>query len=330
MGICQGPWEATEPPRPLEDGIVVFDAGQDFQRSYDARKAIGGRLRSYSRPWEAPVIKSIPLPPHALDCEVLVLSDLHLHSGYEDLGALRTLFERAHPRGVILAGDVANRHALERGALTPERRRAMDDLGGLLVDLRSRAEIIYVRGNHDPGGGILPGLGVVPSYAEIPLEWQGRRFLVTHGHRTVRRSLLRRQIMGSFLTLRRQMRFLSPRGASARRIKLSPLARSLERLFARRWLRRARREGYDGVLCGHIHIPELRRLGRHIYANCGDWVDCNTFLALSHRTIFLGSVPPGGRGALLLRQHLPLDPASPPLDPRDPRFDLSSGRWKEG
>jgi len=53
----------------------------------------------------------------------------------------------------------------------------------------------------------------------------------------------------------------------------------LERLFARRWLRRARREGYDGVLCGHIHIPELRRLGRHIYANCGDWVESCSALA---------------------------------------------------
>ncbi len=253
------------------------------------------------------MIKPIPLPSHALDCEALVLSDLHLHSGYEDLEALRALFVVARPRVLVLAGDVSNSHDLERGRLTQERRHALEDLGELLADLRSRAEILYVRGNHDPGGGSLPGLGVVPSYAEIPLVWQGRRFLVTHGHRTVRRSFLQHRLMGSFLTLRRQMRFLSPHATSARRLKLSPFARSLERLFARRWMRRVRREGYDGVLCGHIHIPGLRRLGHRIYANCGDWVDCNTFLALSQQTLFLGSIPPGGRGEPLLRQQLLLE-----------------------
>ena len=105
----------------------------------------------------------------------------------------------------------------------------------------------------------------------------------------------------------------SPHATSARRLKLSPFARSLERLFAQRWLRRARREGYDGVLCGHIHIPGLRRVGHRIYANCGDWVDCNTFLALSQNTLWLGNVPPRGRGELLLRHKLPLE------EPPNPR-----------
>jgi UDP-2,3-diacylglucosamine pyrophosphatase LpxH len=29
----------------------------------------------------------------------------------------------------------------------------------------------------------------------------------------------------------------------------------------------------DGVICGHIHTPVVKRLGRILYLNCGDWVD---------------------------------------------------------
>jgi UDP-2,3-diacylglucosamine pyrophosphatase LpxH len=35
----------------------------------------------------------------------------------------------------------------------------------------------------------------------------------------------------------------------------------------------ARRRGYDGVLCGHIHKPEIRHINGILYCNDGDWVE---------------------------------------------------------
>jgi UDP-2,3-diacylglucosamine pyrophosphatase LpxH len=35
----------------------------------------------------------------------------------------------------------------------------------------------------------------------------------------------------------------------------------------------ARRRGYDGVLCGHIHRPEIREINGILYCNDGDWVE---------------------------------------------------------
>ena len=29
----------------------------------------------------------------------------------------------------------------------------------------------------------------------------------------------------------------------------------------------------DGVICGHIHTPRVKRIDRVLYLNCGDWVD---------------------------------------------------------
>lgn len=40
----------------------------------------------------------------------------------------------------------------------------------------------------------------------------------------------------------------------------------------------ARKSGTCGVICGHIHRPEIRKVGDVIYMNCGDWIENCTAL----------------------------------------------------
>jgi len=40
----------------------------------------------------------------------------------------------------------------------------------------------------------------------------------------------------------------------------------------------ARKEGVDGVVCGHIHFAEIRDIGGVLYCNDGDWVESCTAL----------------------------------------------------
>jgi UDP-2,3-diacylglucosamine pyrophosphatase LpxH len=40
----------------------------------------------------------------------------------------------------------------------------------------------------------------------------------------------------------------------------------------------ARRRGFDGVVCGHIHKAEIRDGGGVLYCNDGDWVESLTAL----------------------------------------------------
>ena len=42
------------------------------------------------------------------------------------------------------------------------------------------------------------------------------------------------------------------------------------------------REQFDGVVCGHIHHAEARRIDDVMYYNCGDWVESCTALAEDH------------------------------------------------
>ncbi|GAB1578246.1 UDP-2,3-diacylglucosamine diphosphatase [Bordetella petrii] len=44
----------------------------------------------------------------------------------------------------------------------------------------------------------------------------------------------------------------------------------------------ARRRGLDGVVCGHIHKPELREVSGILYCNDGDWVESLSALAETH------------------------------------------------
>jgi UDP-2,3-diacylglucosamine pyrophosphatase LpxH len=42
--------------------------------------------------------------------------------------------------------------------------------------------------------------------------------------------------------------------------------------------RAATPKGVDGVICGHIHHAEIRRIGPILYLNDGDWVESCTAL----------------------------------------------------
>ncbi len=44
----------------------------------------------------------------------------------------------------------------------------------------------------------------------------------------------------------------------------------------------AQRKGYDGVVCGHIHRPEIREIDGVLYCNDGDWVESLSALVETH------------------------------------------------
>lgn len=38
----------------------------------------------------------------------------------------------------------------------------------------------------------------------------------------------------------------------------------------------AKKNNYDGVICGHIHYPDIKDMGGALYVNCGDWIESCT------------------------------------------------------
>ena len=48
--------------------------------------------------------------------------------------------------------------------------------------------------------------------------------------------------------------------------------------FENRVSRYCKTEGYDGVICGHIHVAKIKNIDGIQYMNCGDWVESETAL----------------------------------------------------
>ena len=42
------------------------------------------------------------------------------------------------------------------------------------------------------------------------------------------------------------------------------------------------KHGYDGIVCGHIHTAEMRKISGIMYMNCGDWVESCTAIVENH------------------------------------------------
>ncbi|MCR6629305.1 MAG: UDP-2,3-diacylglucosamine diphosphatase [Magnetospirillum sp.] len=76
----------------------------------------------------------------------------------------------------------------------------------------------------------------------------------------------------------------------------------------------ARRQGVDGVVCGHIHHAEIRDIGGILYANDGDWVESCTALVETQE------------GALEVLHWLDRALASPASETKERECEYSSSR----
>jgi len=69
----------------------------------------------------------------------------------------------------------------------------------------------------------------------------------------------------------------------AERIKLSiPVSVRYIAQFENIASAHAREQGYDGVVCGHIHRANLKRIEGTLYCNTGDWVESCSALVEKH------------------------------------------------
>ena len=194
---------------------------------------------------------------------------------------------------------------------------------------RNGAEVTYIPGNHDEMFRAWLPLGLEISGIKLRQEADARhrrpqKLLVMHGD--------------EFNSVVRYARFLALLGDSAYTVALefnrwfNALRRRLGYPYwsLSAWLKRqvkeavkaidrfetalaneARRRGFDGVVCGHIHHAEMREVGGVLYLNDGDWVESCTALVEHHdgrlelvdwaalnRLSFLTPRAPGGTSCL--------------------------------
>ncbi len=243
-----------------------------------------------------------PAPPKLskrpkYDCKTVILSDIHLGSADSKADEVVEFLKHLRCDKLVLNGDIIDGWALRRGGKWSSRHsRVIRKI--LKMTEKDGTEVIYLRGNHDEIlDRFLPlAFGKIKFTKEhIHTTQKGKRYLVVHGdgfdsvstnHRWIASLgavgydfLLRvNRIYNLWRSWRGYEYFsLSKRVKAKVKSAVSFIDRYEELLQDL-----ARHRQCDGIICGHIHTPEDKRVGEIHYLNSGDWVESLTGIIEHH------------------------------------------------
>jgi len=222
----------------------------------------------------------------------IFLSDIHL--GTKGCQADRLLdFLKEHTCDELyLVGDIIDGWRMKSSIYWPQAHSNV--LRRFLTLTKRGTRLVYVTGNHDEFLRRYSDLAIgnIELVDEAVHETaDGRRLLVVHGDEYDVITRYHRWVawlgdMGYTLMLELNRHFNALRSRFGygywslsawvkHRVKR---AVSFISEFEEAVAHHCRKQGYDGVVCGHIHHAEIRDLQGVRYLNCGDWVESCTAL----------------------------------------------------
>lgn len=232
-----------------------------------------------------------------VSCRTVFLSDIHL--GTEDSKAREVVHFLKHIQceKLVLNGDIIDGWALRRGGRWRGRHsRVIRKI--LKMMEKDHTEVIYLRGNHDDIlERFLPlafgKLKVVKEHIHVSAD--NTRYLVVHGDGfdsvSTRHKWLASLGAVGYDTLLKVNRVYNKwrawRGKEyysiSKRVKAKvKSAVSFVDKYEELLQELARHKKCDGIICGHIHTPEDKRVGDIHYLNSGDWVESLTAIIEHH------------------------------------------------
>jgi len=227
-----------------------------------------------------------------LSARTVWISDVHL--GFKDCKAdyLYNFLSSLHCETLYLVGDIVDLWSLNKKLFWPTEHYH------ILLKLYELAEkgtrVVYIPGNHDDPMRRFTGdkFGPIEIQQDAVFESaDGKKYWILHG------DAIEAHIDFSWLT-----RFIGDIGYYAllslnrwsnriRRVMGKPYfslsgqiknnikgAREAIQRYKDQCISQARRHGYDGIICGHIHCADLDVQDDFVYANTGDWVESCTAL----------------------------------------------------
>jgi UDP-2,3-diacylglucosamine pyrophosphatase LpxH len=231
--------------------------------------------------------KRDPVGRDPIKFRAIWISDVHLGTTGCQAQRLLEFLRKTESETLYLVGDIIDGWQLKRRWYWEQAHN--DVVQTVLKKAKKGTEVIFVPGNHDEAirqfidmdfGGIRVRDELVHTTA------QGKRMLVLHGDRfdgviscakwlayvgdNMYTMILKwNQWLNSW-----RARVGLPYWSLSQYLKLKVKnAVSYITSFENALAAEAKRRGLDGVICGHIHKPEIRDIDGIMYCNDGDWVE---------------------------------------------------------
>ncbi len=233
--------------------------------------------------------------------QVCILSDLHLGTFGCHAEEISDYLRSINPEILVLNGDIIDIWQFKKSYFPPQHMQVIRDI----LKLNTQGtQVYYITGNHDEALRRYSGtqLGNIRLDDKLILELDGKKVWIFHGDvfdaTTKGSARLLAQLGGKgydlLIWLNHNINaLLSLMGREkmslSKKVKESvKKAVSWINNFEQTAAELAIEEGYDVVVCGHIHQPQQRIIktekGEVTYLNSGDWIENLTALEYNEGT----------------------------------------------
>ncbi|RZI42994.1 UDP-2,3-diacylglucosamine diphosphatase [Herbaspirillum sp. HC18] len=215
------------------------------------------------------------------------ISDVHLGTTGCQAARLLEFLQATESETLYLVGDIIDGWQLKRRWYWDQTHNNV--VQNVLKKAKKGTEVIFVPGNHDEAIRQFIDLdfgGIRIRDELVHVTAQGKRMLVLHGDRFdgviacakwlayVGDSLYTMILKFNQVFNAWRARAGLPYWSLSQYLKLKVKnAVSYITSFEYALAAEAKRKGVDGVICGHIHKPEIREINGITYCNDGDWVE---------------------------------------------------------
>ena len=223
------------------------------------------------------------------DYRTIWISDVHLGTRGCQAEFLLDFLKHNHAETYYLVGDIFDGWRMKKSWYWTQAHN--DVIQKLLRKARKGAQIIYIPGNHDEAlrdfsASALQFGGIALQDEAIHETADGRRLLVIHGDAfdgvvkyakwlALLGDWAYTAMIGCNLVFNRIRRRLGYGYWSLSAYLKAKVKNAVEFIgnYEHAIAEEARKRGVDGIVCGHIHKPEMRMIDGILYCNDGDWVE---------------------------------------------------------
>lgn len=216
----------------------------------------------------------------------LFISDIHLGCIHANKKEVLKVLKKEKFDKLVLVGDIIDFWQLSKGS---KWQNIDAKVLSEIIKISFSKPVIYCCGNHDD---IMERINLKMKNVVICKEYEynvgGKKYLVTHGD-IFDYTYTWIEKLGDFgyyhilsidAIIRKVLRVFKARNwslAIALRQNLKSAITFLSK-FESYLIKSCKARKYDGVICGHVHVPANRIVDGIHYLNCGDWFTHNSYI----------------------------------------------------